>query len=150
MKIRLNVSPECQTQLEPMLRAAGFVIDDDAELELTQRDRFAAHICVRNKKGERIRLSAEEIVFIESFGHDVIVHAGDGEQYSASERLYQLAAMLDNTQFLRVSNCAIIARAHVKRIKPSLSMKYILTMSNGALVDVTRSYCSVFREFFHI
>ncbi len=150
MKIRLNVSPECQAQLEPMLQMAGFLIDDDAELVLTQTNQFAAHISVRDEKGERIRLATGEIVFIESFGHDVFVHAADGGQYHASERLYQLAAMLDNTQFLRVSNCAIIARAHVRRIKPSFSMKYVLTMSGGALVDVTRTYCSAFREFFHI
>ena len=58
--------------------------------------------------------------------------------------------ILDNTKFIRVSNCAIIARLHVKRIKPSISMKFILTMSDGSLVDVTRSYYSSFKDFFGI
>ena len=44
----------------------------------------------------------------------------------------------------------IIAGKHVKKIRPSLSMKYILTMTDGTLVDVTRSYYSEFRRFFNI
>ncbi|MBQ5989440.1 MAG: hypothetical protein IJL67_08100 [Oscillospiraceae bacterium] len=37
---------------------------------------------------------------------------------------------------------------YVKKIRPALSMKYVLTMTNGTLVDVTRSYYSEFRKFF--
>ena len=44
----------------------------------------------------------------------------------------------------------IIARRHVKKIRPALSMKFILTLSDGTVVDVTRSYYSAFREFFNI
>lgn len=150
MKIRLNIGEEHYEQVEGMLRKAGFTIEEDADFVLLQEHRFASYISVRNEKGDRLRIHTEEIIFIESFGHDVIVHAADGSQWLANERLYQLSAMLDNEQFLRVSNCAIIAKAHVKKIKPSLSMKYVLTMSDGSLVDVTRGYCTAFRAFFGI
>ncbi len=150
MKIQLNVSEESYAKIKQMLLQAGFVIDDDAEFVLTQRDRFLSYIPVKNQTGEKVRISGDEIIFIESFGHDVLVHTNGGGEYLAFDRLYQLCGILDNTKFLRVSNCAIIAKAHVRKIKPSLSMKFILTMSDGSLVDVTRSYCSAFREFFHI
>ena len=150
MKIRLNVSDERYAELEQKLLSAGFEIDDEAELIITEKERYSSFIAVKNKKGEKLRLKSEEIIFIESFGHEVVVHSTDGESYYAYDRLYQLCTILDNEKFLRVSNCAIIAKFHVKKIKPSLSMKFVLTMSDGSLVDVTRSYCNSFKEFFGI
>ena len=64
--------------------------------------------------------------------------------------MYQLEAQLDPREFLRVSKSVIISRRHVKQIRPSLSMKYVLTLTDGTLVDVTRSYYSDFRRFFNI
>ena len=150
VKIRLNVSDERYAELEQKLLSAGFEIDDEAELIITEKERYSSFIAVKNKKGEKLRLKSEEIIFIESFGHDVVVHSTDGELYYAYDRLYQLCTILDNEKFLRVSNCAIIAKSHVKKIKPSLSMKFVLTMSDGSFVDVTRSYCNSFQEFFGI
>jgi len=150
VNIRLNVSEERYEEIEQRLRSAGFVIDDEAEFVLTETGRFAGHLSVKTEAGEKVKLAVEEIVYIESLGHDVLVHAKDGEEYYAYDRLYQLCTTLDNTKFLRVSNCAIIAKAHVKKIKPSISMKFVLVMSDGALVDVTRSYYNSFRTFFNI
>ena len=150
LNIRLNVSDEHYEEIEQKLLAAGFVIDDDAEFVLTEQGRFTGHLSVKTKEGEKLKLAIEEIVYIESLGHEVLVHGADGTCYYAYDRLYQLCAVLDNTKFLRVSNCAIIAKAHVKKIKPSISMKFVLVMSDGALVDVTRSYYNNFRVFFQI
>jgi len=44
----------------------------------------------------------------------------------------------------------IIAKANVKQIATTLSMKFILTMSNGKKVDVTRNYYYIFKESFGI
>lgn len=150
MNIRLNVSDEHYDEIEQKLTAAGFVIDDEAEYVLTEQGRFAGHLSVKTKEGEKLRISVDDIVYIESLGHDVLVHATDGSCYYAYDRLYQLCVTLDSSSFLRVSNCAIIAKRHVKKIKPSISMKFVLVMSDGALVDVTRSYYNSFRSFFQI
>lgn len=150
MKIRINVSDECYAKLKKKLLDAGFQEDDEADLIITEKDRFSSFIAVKNQNGEKVRLKTDEIIFIESFGHNVVVHGSEGKSYYAVDRLYQLTAILDNTKFLRVSNCAIISKAHVKKIKPSISMKFILIMSDGSLVDVTRSYYNSFRKFFGI
>jgi len=150
VKIRLNVSDESYEQIEKMLLSAGFIVDDDAELIISEKDRFSSYIAVKSKNNEKVRILSEDIIYIESFGHNVVVHSTDGESYYAYDRLYQLAASLDNTKFIRVSNCAIISRAHLKKIKPSISMRFVLTMSDGSLVDVTRSYYNSFREFIGI
>ena len=150
MKIQINVSDEKYAEIERLLLSAGFEIDDDSDFIISEKNRFLPYIIVKNQKGEKVKLMTDDIVFIESFGHSVEIHSTDGNSYNSSDRLYQFTSILDNSKFLRVSNCAIISKAHVKKIKPSLSMKFILTMSDGSLVDVTRSYYNIFKEFFGI
>ena len=53
MKIRLNVSDERYAELEQKLLSAGFEIDDEAELIITEKERYSSFIAVKNKKGEK-------------------------------------------------------------------------------------------------
>ena len=149
MKVRLSVSQERYQALAEALTRAGFELDDDAELVLLENDRFPTHLPVRDGNGSRVHLAVEDVVFLESFGHTVTVHCLDGT-FQTSDRLYQLALMLDPKKFLRISNSVIIQRSQVKRIQPSLSMKFILLMADGSRVDVTRTYYNGFKEFFGI
>lgn len=149
MKIRLLVSEAHRAVITEKLEKAGFQIDDEAPFLLSETQVHPAFLNVRDSRGERMRLAVEDIIFMESYGHRVEVHTAQGS-YQAADRLYQLAEMLDPGRFLRISNSVIIARRHVKKIRPALSMKFILTLSDGTVVDVTRSYYSAFREFFNI
>lgn len=148
MKVRLNVSPERQEELRAILLEHGIEVDEAAELVLSESNAFAGTLMVR-RKGERVLLPSNEIVYIESQGHTVEVHTLE-ETYQAGERLYQVLARLDEEKFLRISNSVIIAKSKVKRITPTLSMKFILTMADGSKVDVTRSYYYIFKEAFGI
>ena len=147
MRIQLSVSENRYEELKKQLTALGIEIDDDADLILSEKNTFASFLTVKNQKDERVKIFAQEIIFIESYGHNLEVHTAD-EIYKSAERLYQLVSMLDPQKFLRVSNSVIISKDHVKKVKPSLSMKFVLTMSDGTLVDVTRSYYSSFKTFF--
>ena len=149
MKIKLAVSDERLPALTEALTRAGFELDDAADLVILERDRYLSHLAVRDASGGRVHLAVEDVVFLESFGHTVTVHCLDGT-FQTSDRLYQLALMLDPKKFLRISNSVIIQRSKVKRIQPSLSMKFILLMADGSRVDVTRTYYNSFKEFFHI
>ncbi|MBQ6159820.1 MAG: LytTR family transcriptional regulator [Oscillospiraceae bacterium] len=149
MKLRLAVSEERYEALAQALTRAGFELDDDAELVLLENDRFPQYLPVRDRDGGRLHLAVEEIVYIESLGHTVTVHTADGA-YQTADRLYQLCLLLDPKQFLRISNSVIIQRSKVKKILPSLSMKFVLVLADGARVDVTRTYYNSFKEFFGI
>ena len=149
MRIRLQISKAQIESVRRELEAAGIAIDDTAPSVLSEAEAAGNFLTVRDPEGARVRIAADGIIFIESYGHNVDVHTTDGI-YASPDPLYQLAAQLDPAQFLRISNSVIIARRHVKKIRPSLSMKFVLTLSDGTLVDVTRSYYGAFREFFHI
>ena len=146
MKVKLSVSRAREQEVRAALAAHGIQVDEDADLVLSERDRSADCLMVRDRETrELVRLPAEEIVSVESFGHAVEVYARDGV-YRSGERLYRLEALLGPERFLRVSNSAIVARDKIRRISPALSMKFTLTMADGRRVDVTRSYYYLFRE----
>ena len=148
MDIKLSVSEEHYAQLEQLLISLGFTISDDADFILQERARGISFLNAR-RGGEVCRIRTEEIVCIESFGKAVVLHTMDGE-YEISERLKELEALLDADKFMRISNSVIIAKNSVAKIKPTLGSKFILTLKNGASVDVTRSYYYKFREAYGI
>lgn len=150
MKIKLAVSKERYEQIKSILLERGIEVSDSAELVLYEANRFADHLIVKKQEdSSRYVVPVSEMILIESFGHTVEVHT-KGEVYQATDRLYQLANLLDPDRFLRISNSVIIAKDKVKQITPSLSMKFTLTMENGKRVDVTRSYYYIFKEAFGI
>ena len=149
MKIRISVSEEKFDSVEKYLSEHGIEISDDAEYVLTESSGYKAFIQVKDEKKDRVRISAEDVIFIEAFGKDIEIHT-ESDTYHSQDRMYELESLLDPKEFIRVSKSVIVSRKHVKKIRPSLSMKYILTMTDGTLIDVTRSYYSDFRRFFGI
>lgn len=147
MKFRISVSYEKQSLVEKFLAEHGIEIGEDAEYVISESSGYASFLAARGKDREAVRISADEVVFIESFGKDIEIHTLKDTYYS-QDRIYQLETKLDPKEFLRISKSVIISRKHVKKIRPALSMKYVLTMTDGTLVDVTRSYYSEFRRFF--
>lgn len=148
MKIKLMVSDEKYNKIAAELIAKGFELDDDAEFILSEQNFCARHLIGR--RGEEIfRLDTDKISHIESFGHEVVAHSG-GEEYRINERLRRLDEILDPKRFIRVSNSVIVAAAEIKSVRPALSQKFTLTMSDGSRVDVTRTYYYIFKEYFGI
>jgi len=145
MKVRLSVSDTIYEKTKKELIEHGIEIDDGSELELIERQGQTEYLNVKNEVGDRLKIRVDEIVFIESFGRNMDVHT-EKEVYRASERMYILEKELAGRGFIRVSNSCIVARKKIKRIKPSITMKYILEMTDRSLVDVTRGYYYSFKE----
>lgn len=150
MKIKLDVRNERYEEIKSALEKYEIEIDDTADLVLSESNAFIDNLTVKEKAtNSRIILSVEDIVYIETYGHTVEVHT-KSEVYQSSDRLYRIVSLLDPAKFLRISNSVVIAKDKVKRITPTLSTKFILTMENGKNVDVTRSYYYIFKEYFGI
>lgn len=148
LKIKLLLSETRRAQVAQELTASGHIIDEEADLLLTQRQDYPETLMAK-AAGTHVRLKLSEVTFIESLGHDILAHSG-GKEYRLSERLIRLQDILDPSDFLRVSNSAIVNVHRIRFIKPALSAKFLLTMDDGAQVDVTRSYYYRFKEFFNI
>lgn len=150
MKVRLAVSKENYEKIKCALTELGIEIDDSSELMISESNKFIDNLVVKDmKSSSHIVLSSDDIVYIESFGHSIEVHT-QYNTYQALDRLYKICNMLDPDKFLRISNSVIIAKNKVNKIDPTLTRKFILTMTNGRTVDVTRSYYYIFKEHFGI
>lgn len=150
MKVRLAVRKDRYENIKYLLNQHGIEVDEAAELVLSESGGSADFLMVKDKaEKELIILPAEEILYIEACGHDVEVHTLHGS-YEACDRLYKVHAQLDPERFLRISNSVVIAKSAVRKITPTLSMKFILTMADGRKVDVTRSYYYIFKDAFGI
>ena len=148
MKIRLMVSEEKYAEIYKQLTAKGFEIDDGAELILSEKNVYVKYLIGRRGE-EMFRLDVKNVTHIESFAHDIIAYSG-GEEYKLSERLRRLEEILDPRDVIRVSNSAIVAVSHIKSIRPAFPQKFLLTMTDGSKVDVTRTYYYIFKEFLGI
>ena len=145
MKIKLIASEEHYDELAHELTSMGVELSDTADLVLTEQNAVISHLI--GKKGDEIyRINVSDISHIESFAHDVIAYT-DKDSFKISERLKTLTTILDPASFIRISNSVIISVDHIKSIKPAFTQKFIVTMKNGARVDVTRSYYYIFKEF---
>ena len=146
MKMRLNINDADYEKIEKELHELGIETDDSADLVLSKVNGFAEKLIVKDKEAnERIVLSCDDIVSLEAYGHLVEVHTKD-DVYYINERLYRIFEQLDKTKFLRISNSAIVSIKQIKKISPTLSMKFILTLSDNSRVDVTRTYYQSFKE----
>lgn len=148
MKIKLMVSEKRYNEIAQLMIAKGFELDDEAELIISEKNVYAEYL-IAKKEDEIFRLKTDRISHIESFAHDVIAHS-EGEDYKLSERLRKLEEILDPKAFIRISNSVIVSVSHIKSIKPALTQKFILTLTDGSRVDVTRTYYYIFKEFLGI
>ena len=146
MKLRVILDPSDPILDE--LRELNIEIDERSSYVLSRREMDINYLPAR--KGEQtFYISISDIIYIDSLGHDVMIHTMDGT-YVTRERLKQLERMLDPDEFLRVSNSAIISVKGIRRIEASILQKFILHMANGDKVDVTRSYYYIFKDRFNI
>ena len=149
MKFRIKLSDDKADLVKTYLDEHGVETSEDGEFAITEASENASFLTVRDENKERLRVASEEVIYIEAFGKEIEIHTAGGT-YLSTERMYMLETLLDPQEFLRISKSVIIAKKHVKKIRASLSMKYVLTLSDGTLADVTRSYYSDFRRFFNI
>lgn len=95
MKIQLSVSEKYYKEIEERLRRAEFEIDENAPFLLSEKEQFTSVLLLKDDKGEKVRIQTSQITFIESFGHTVMVHTENGEEYLFTDYLYKEAYSLD-------------------------------------------------------
>ncbi|MCD7825626.1 MAG: LytTR family transcriptional regulator [Clostridiaceae bacterium] len=148
MKIRLKLSPKSKETVINELKEAGIEISEDAQFILTEEAYRDENL--RCKDGtDTVIVPLQDICFAESLGHDVFI-CTKKDRYKTDLRIYQLEALFPKDQFIRISNSVIIQANSIFRIRPALSCKFHLTLTNGTQVDVTRTYYYKFKDFFNL
>jgi two-component system response regulator LytT len=138
MKIKLQLSNAKRIQVTEMLKRMGVEITEDSDLILTEEGYHGGELYCKDDK-DIVIIPLSDVLYIESLGKDVFVHTNK-KRFTTETRIYVLEQKLPSDQFVRISNSVIIRRDSIMRIRPTLTQKYNLTLKNGDIVDVTRTY----------
>ena len=148
MRIKLRLNKSTKESIQDELMKKDIEISEEAQLILTEEDYVGDTLECRDEEGI-VFVQTENICYMESVGHDVYVYA-DNRKYRTYYRIYQLEKLLPEDRFIRISNSIIIKKDSIRYIKPAMSCKFYLTLTNGDIVDVTRTYYYRFKEFYGI
>jgi two-component system LytT family response regulator len=81
----------------------------------------------------------EEILWIEAANKYVVVHTPGGN-YIARQTIQHLEATLDPRQFLRIHRSVLVRKAAVRGLRPLFHGDYIVKLTNGAELTLSRSF----------
>jgi two-component system LytT family response regulator len=111
---------------------------------LAAEGRCLTRLAVRD--GECIRvLDADSVDWIDIEDEQVMLHVG-GERYAIHRTLSELEARLDPKRFFRAHRSAIVNLDRIQEILPWFKGKYILRLTTGAEVDLSRMQARALRK----
>ena len=148
MRMKLRLNKTTMTSIQGELVEKGIEVSEEATLILTEEDYMGDSLECKDAEGVAY-VNTEDVCYIESIGHDVYIHTNE-KQFKTRYRIYQLEGLLPPDRFIRISNSVIIKKNAIRHIKPALSSKFYLTLTNGDVVDVTRTYFYKFKDFYGI
>ncbi len=93
-----------------------------------------------------VQLNVSRILYLESFGDDILVHLMGNEKYVINQPLYQLEEILKPYFFVRIGKSFIVSVSKIKFIKTTINAKLDLELINGVHLDVSRSFVNKFKN----
>jgi two-component system LytT family response regulator len=89
--------------------------------------------------GRFIFLDLDEIDYIEAAGNYLCVHAGQKE-FLTRETMASCEQKLQSSEFVRIHRSVIINRRRVKELKPWFTGEYVVVLSTGKELTLSRGY----------
>ena len=127
MKIKLLLDPNDPIRAD--LLKSG--IEDDPESEyILIRKGVGVNYIAGKREDQQFYLDISDVCFIESMGHDILIHTSDGT-YNSGDRLKALEQVLPADRFLRVSSSAIVNLKMIRRIESTLMQKLLRSIIPG-------------------
>ena len=101
------------------------------------------------RDGESYRVHLSQILYIESVDEKTFLYLADAV-YETRGKLYEWESLLKDSVFVRISKASILNTDKLKSVRPLLSGKLEVTLSNGEKQVVNRHYVAAFRRVFGI
>jgi DNA-binding LytR/AlgR family response regulator len=90
-------------------------------------------------------LDPADVIAFRAEGDTVLILASSGRYYS-DQSLKELEARFPPPAFRRIHRSTLIQAAHIRKISPLSSKRWLLTMSNGLEVTVSKRMAGALRE----
>lgn len=95
---------------------------------------------------ERRLIPLDSVTLIEVDARRVLIRTSDGRTLESPQRLFEVEAALDGTEFLRVSRQVIVNFDQVTAIRPEPNGRLVLELACGQRVVATRTYAQAVRD----
>jgi two-component system LytT family response regulator len=112
--------------------------------QLASPKRYADRLLLKHDDKVVVVL-ASEIDWIEAADNYVRVHARGG-RYRVRQAIKTLESKLDPTRFARAHRSAIVNLERVRSLEPMAAGEYVITLSTGEQVPLSRGYRDAFRQ----
>lgn len=93
-----------------------------------------------------VKLYIRDILYIESFGIEIIIHTIQNGKVMIKQPLYQLEFLLKQYQIIRIGKSHLVNLNKILYIRPKINTKLELELVGGLKIDVTRSYVKPFKD----
>lgn len=152
------LKPVSKARLEETLTRSRERLDAGAE-HRAQVDEAIAQIDSRvgrdplariplRKRDEILILPVSSIAAIEAEGELLHITTDKNERHVMTRTLKDLEARLDPKRFMRLSRGALVNVERIERVSPMPGGTYVVTLSNGQQISVSRTRSKVLREQF--
>jgi two-component system LytT family response regulator len=128
----LAAGQDLSAQLRPLLE------------DLTSQGRYLTRLAVHDRDCIRV-LDADQADWIGIEDEQVMVHVG-GQAYPIRRTLTELEARLDPAHFFRTHRSAVVNLDRVQKIIPWFKGGYVLRLTTGAEVDLSRARARALRK----
>ncbi len=112
--------------------------------QLKSPARYADRLLLRDE-GSVLVVLVSDINWVEASDNYLIVYAR-GARYRVRQTIKGLASQLDPAHFARVHRSAIVNLDRVRSLEPMAAGEYVITLSTGEKVPLSRGYRDHFRE----
>jgi two-component system, LytTR family, response regulator len=112
--------------------------------ELRAREQYADRLLVKSE-GRVTVVQVEDVDWIEAADNYARVHTARG-RYLVREPIKSLERKLNPRQFARVHRSAIVNLARVRELQPMFGGEYVIILSTGAKLTLSRGYRDAFRD----
>jgi two-component system, LytTR family, response regulator len=113
--------------------------------ELSAKKQYETHLNIKDR-GEISRIDVNTIEWIDAAGDYMCLHTKD-KTHILRETMKNMEKRLDPEIFKRVHRSTIVNINLINKIYPTSSGKYMLTLSNGSELHVSRNYRDVLSKF---
>jgi two-component system, LytTR family, response regulator len=111
---------------------------------LTKNTGFLVHMLVRNGR-DQVSIPVQEIAWMEAASPYVKIHCSD-KRFLHTETLRSLETQLNPTIFIRIHKSVIVNINQVASSRSRGNGDYDLTLQNGQILRLSRSYASRFKQ----
>jgi two-component system LytT family response regulator len=129
---------------------AGARESQSAALSAIEQSRAREPVALRRipvrRRDDIVLLAVDQIVSIVADGELLHLRTATNERYTITHRLKNLEARLEVAEFVRLSRGALVRVSAIQKVSPMPGGTYLITMSNGQQLSVSRLRAKALRE----